>query len=530
MTRYLLHLVLSLSILLTFTSLNAAARTVAEYAGGTVSEQELNIAIELIGSECGTCVQDYQETLDIGTFRSAEDLLWRALGDLLWVRSKQAEVRASGHRLEVEYALPMEQQYQEKVGRVFLEQKLSTIPSPTTEELVQIYHQYQGRIERPERRAISYIFRSAARAESEEGRNAQEFLESLRERIDSGALDFGDAARLYSEAPSATNRGSIGAIDQNTRINREFLNIAFSLGENEVSTVRYLRNGYYLIRCDAILPGRTFDIKTIRDNRALEEILLQYHEIDWESKIVAQAIASHGSTGGKFAALFRQAQAEGFVHPPTELWYRMARDRITARSWFYSQNRERLTPTEQDILQYYESNQDEMRESGIFRVRQVVFPQAGSSGSTSESPRVIGDLVANAEFFAKQLRDGSDLNGLVQSLEHEGVHLMEHSGWIRSTDHGDTDRLFATAPEGTLSTPVIADGKVSLFQLLERRTPPLLPLAERRSYIVRNIRLGRYNEEIESASKELVRQLGLRLLIQPQARLRDAIGHPPSLP
>lgn len=85
--------------------------------------------------------------------------------------------------------------------------------------------------------------------------SANEFLESLRRRIESGEVSFADAARMHSDSPSAANGGDLGAFEFQGRVARALAEVAFALKPGEISQPVRSSTGVHLIRVDLRQPG-----------------------------------------------------------------------------------------------------------------------------------------------------------------------------------------------------------------------------------------------------------------------------------
>jgi len=80
--------------------------------------------------------------------------------------------------------------------------------------------------------------------------------EAIRRQIDSGELDFEEAARRYSSAPSREQGGRLGFITRHGSMVESFSRTAFSLSPGQVSRPVTTRFGVHLIRVDEIKPGK----------------------------------------------------------------------------------------------------------------------------------------------------------------------------------------------------------------------------------------------------------------------------------
>ncbi|NQU21835.1 MAG: peptidylprolyl isomerase [Candidatus Nealsonbacteria bacterium] len=99
---------------------------------------------------------------------------------------------------------------------------------------------------------------------------AKTTAESIRGEIVAGKIDFAEAARKHSAAPSGKDGGRLGWIARHDAMGETFSRAAFALQVGQVSKPVVTRFGVHLIRCDEIKPGN----KTAADAGAqLEEAL-----------------------------------------------------------------------------------------------------------------------------------------------------------------------------------------------------------------------------------------------------------------
>ena len=106
-----------------------------------------------------------------------------------------------------------------------------------------------------------------------EGKNEKEVLkrlEEIRKAIVTGKLSFEDAAKKYSEGPSASRGGDLGTFSRG-RMVKPFEDVAFSLKEGEVSQPVKTRYGYHLILVHKKEPGRQLTFDEVK-HRLIKEV------------------------------------------------------------------------------------------------------------------------------------------------------------------------------------------------------------------------------------------------------------------
>lgn len=93
-------------------------------------------------------------------------------------------------------------------------------------------------------------------AEPHEQPTALERAAAIRERIVSGQIAFAEAARQYSQGPSAADGGELGWITRSGPMSDSFTRAAFALQVGEVSAPVISPFGIHLIVCRSVEPGQ----------------------------------------------------------------------------------------------------------------------------------------------------------------------------------------------------------------------------------------------------------------------------------
>lgn len=140
-----------------------------------------------------------------------------------------------------------------------------------TDDQLRKYHAAnQDYFDRTEVKVSHVVVRVGAAAKPAEKAAARERLAAVRADVLAGKLSFADAARKYSQCPSARDGGDLGYIVCKDMLADEaFCRAAFGLKVNEVSEVVETTSGYHLIRADDRKVGtpRTFEacIEDVRE-------------------------------------------------------------------------------------------------------------------------------------------------------------------------------------------------------------------------------------------------------------------------
>jgi peptidyl-prolyl cis-trans isomerase C len=135
-----------------------------------------------------------------------------------------------------------------------------------TEEVVKRYYdENKDFFDQISVRASHIEIRIPATAPQEEWQAARSKLESLRQEIQSGKLDFAEAAKKHSQSSSATSGGDIGYFPRKFLVDDAFAKAAFALKVNDVSEVVQTDQGLHLIKVTDRKPGQPSDYNKIKD-------------------------------------------------------------------------------------------------------------------------------------------------------------------------------------------------------------------------------------------------------------------------
>ncbi len=130
----------------------------------------------------------------------------------------------------------------------------------TEEEIESYYRDHQDLYGVPEQRRVAHIL-IAVEGEDEEA--ARKKAEEVYAKLKSGE-DFAALAKEYSDDPgSASQGGDLGYIEKGV-LDPEFDEVAFSLGQGEVSEPVRTAFGYHIIRVEEIKPGHIKPLDEVR--------------------------------------------------------------------------------------------------------------------------------------------------------------------------------------------------------------------------------------------------------------------------
>jgi parvulin-like peptidyl-prolyl isomerase len=88
------------------------------------------------------------------------------------------------------------------------------------------------------------------------GADRKSEAERIHTELQKGTINWNDAVKQFSEAPTAKTRGEIGWIKQSGPMPKSFTQSAFKLNLNEISPPVKTTFGYHIIKCTEIKTGK----------------------------------------------------------------------------------------------------------------------------------------------------------------------------------------------------------------------------------------------------------------------------------
>jgi len=144
----------------------------------------------------------------------------------------------------------------------------------TDEHLEQYFEQHQREFDGTELRVAQILLRADDRDTRQQ---LVQRASEIRAEILAGEMTFAEAARRYSESPSARQGGELDWIGREAPMPEFFAAAAFALDEGQVSAPVESPYGVHLIQCIEIRPGR----KRWRDVRDSLHSAVAEYLFDW---------------------------------------------------------------------------------------------------------------------------------------------------------------------------------------------------------------------------------------------------------
>lgn len=114
--------------------------------------------------------------------------------------------------------------------------------------------------------ASQIVFRVAPTASPSEQQGLRDKLLQLRKDIEAGKLDFAEAAKKYSQCPTASKGGNIGYFARKGMLDEAFARTAFALPVGGLSEVVQTEFGLHLIKVTDRKPGQPSEYDKVKDS------------------------------------------------------------------------------------------------------------------------------------------------------------------------------------------------------------------------------------------------------------------------
>lgn len=132
-------------------------------------------------------------------------------------------------------------------------------------------------------RASHILVKVGPTAPEAEKKNARAKLETIRQEILAGKLDFGEAAKKYSDCPSKDKGGDIGPFPYKFVVVEPFAKAAFAMKKGDVSDIVVTDFGLHIIKVTDRTQGESTTFESVKD--AVREVIAQ--EMDLYQHILA---------------------------------------------------------------------------------------------------------------------------------------------------------------------------------------------------------------------------------------------------
>ncbi|MCX7020412.1 MAG: peptidyl-prolyl cis-trans isomerase [Candidatus Sumerlaeota bacterium] len=481
------------------------SEVVARYDGGVVTAEEAVLYAPYTGVAFHDLLNALKSAADPNERSLISSDLNLVVEEIVWNRHMAAKARAE----DIQLSAPLLSDVQSNIDSCVLAkwQKgvADTVTTLAGAELTAEFHKRREMFEHPEMRDVSCVFISTTATKTAREREAiKAQLEDAQAQIDAGKLTFADAARRYSEAPSAAGGGTIGTVSRGGQMNSQFVDLVFSLPVNTMSSVTLLRNGYYIIRVNSVVPEKIFTDEQASRSSEIVQTLLGIARKEAISSATKAAMSKHQDARNEKEAVILSLHDDNLTFPECEILGQLLKDRLLARQYFIAQHAREWEPSERELREYYEQNESQMLEDGQFRLTRFLIPVTGAADAVVRS-RDGAEKIARRARAA--LEKGATTDALRADFAMEGLTIQPMREWVRGSNDARADQeLLKMTPSGLTPVFIGADG-AHFFRLDAKRKPARLPYEAKIAYITGNVRSLKtqkaYDEDRKQAANEL---------------------------
>src|SRR5207253_8677424 len=115
-------------------------------------------------------------------------------------------------------------------------------------------------------RASHILVKIGPTAPAAEKQNARAKLETVRQEIVAGKLDFAEAAKKYSDCPSKDKGGDIGPFPYKFVVVEPFAKAAFAMKKGDVSDIVATDFGLHLIKVTDRTQNETTSFESVKES------------------------------------------------------------------------------------------------------------------------------------------------------------------------------------------------------------------------------------------------------------------------
>jgi parvulin-like peptidyl-prolyl isomerase len=481
----------------------------AEYTGGSITAEEIAAYAHSLQYPYSDPWAAYFEAVhDSPQQADTSDILRLCAEEILWDRTMAQEARQKGFVLPRALEVEAEKRYDDCVADAWRNSVANRITTLSLETISRMMEKDRRPFFQEEQRQVAYIFLQKDGPKADKpAPEKHRLLRDLKWRIESGELDFADAAKRFSEAASAPSGGRIGWVRRGDRYHPAFKNLVFQTAAGSLSDAVELHNGYYLVKVESVIPDRNPSAEEVAKDVVLaaEALRLARAEAVAEAEKAAVAAAPEASSAAK--AIVEAARRDGLDDSMCSLTQALLLDRFVARAYYAASVTDQITVTEEDARKYYDENPTQMRESGIFRLTRFTVPTQARKGQPARSLEKASQL---AEAIRNDLIGGTSDNDLLRRWEPKGLIVEETSGWEQGTGIGPADKELLHQPEGYISKIHPTTTGVVFFRLDGKRDLPLIPFEVKREQLLKTLKDRRVAESMIESRKAVAERLRLR--------------------
>ena len=154
-------------------------------------------------------------------------------------------------------------------------------------EVHRYYDEYMDFFDKVQVRVSHIVLRVPANSSEAQIQATRDKLLALRQEIVAGKIDFAEAAKKYSQCPSAPKGGDIDYVYRKGHVHEGFAKAAFALKVGEISDVVQTDYGLHLIKATDRKPGQPSDYNKIKD-----DVRMFYESELWQVILAQERVKS----------------------------------------------------------------------------------------------------------------------------------------------------------------------------------------------------------------------------------------------
>lgn len=483
---------------------------IAKYDGGKVDEAEINMYAAFTKCPDPKPFSTYKAATDEATKKEADFFLKALVDEYIWNGYNAKIAKEKGIKIKPEHQNIIDSTYKVCLSEKWKSRYLDEVTTVSQDKLLADFDKYRDQFEQAEAREVSYIvmFTSDTMTLAQKEEIKQQ-LEDIRSDIIKSKIKFNDAAMRYSEAPSAKKGGNIGMVKKDDKYNKRFIDLAFSVPEKSLSPVTLLHNGYYLIQVSVIIPEKKYSRNDILNSPVMQKSLLNIAKNEHILLILDELKKKYPSSGSDKELFYHDAKAHNFSCDDCNLTKEIMENYFYARTLLGEGLMEKLTPSEQEITEYYNKNESEMLEEGQWQLTKFIIPVSGEKGSGANTRDEAEKIALKVR---EDLKNGVKEEEVIKIYSKYNLQASKDDKWVMGSGHAPADYEILKMNVKEFTSVFIDSEGAFFFRFDNKRKPAKLPLRKKKEYIELNLKAQKFEKQFREDKEKLMKKLNVNYL------------------
>lgn len=484
---------------------------VAEWRGGVLTAEDIALYSQAVRYPYADPVDTMLSSTIEAERKDAATFVEQIARERAWEAAMAAQARELCPDLETTVSKLSQPMLWPCVVEHWQRQVAARFTTPPLEQIVAAGFRHRKAFERDEMRDVRYIFRSTTGTKTQAEREAvKKDMDEVYRLLEEKRIRFDDAARFYSQAPSSSNGGRVGVISRNVPYNRRFVDFAFSLPQDVISSPTLLHNGYYIVWVPHVYPEERLTTDAIERDPGLQERIIALMRGEFVSEEAARVVEKRFGKTTVTQELVALAVLEDMSTPTEcEKKERFFRERVLARTCFLDTNLERFRPTEEDARAYYTTYSKAMRKGGYLKFTRFFVPYGTARYPTRRA--ALDALNKLRDFVIKH--PTADMGGILAEARSLDAEVTQQTDWVMSSDEPKADDELVKITTGSLTNNIPTKEGVAFYRLDGRRERPQMEFDEVREMCLEQARNRKAWEAMQKAIEDFAREHELKILI-----------------